>query len=169
MMRQYEEREAPTMTPSVVERWSGRRGSNPRHPAWEAGVLPLNYSRSGCVNQVSLSSLAYHRSRVPTTGRLRCQAVAWKSDISETTNPGQGRDAPSTSSGQALGTAGRMPALHFSIPAPRTQAFLTAVSYCILCPPALLCSFARGQPRTCSEKTYVPQPQSAAARSCRLL
>ena len=26
--------------------WSGRRGSNPRHPAWEAGVLPLNYSRS---------------------------------------------------------------------------------------------------------------------------
>ncbi len=25
--------------------WSGRRGSNPRHPAWEAGVLPLNYSR----------------------------------------------------------------------------------------------------------------------------
>src|SRR4051812_49300247 len=26
--------------------WSGRRGSNPRHPAWEADVLPLNYSRS---------------------------------------------------------------------------------------------------------------------------
>src|SRR5579884_165233 len=29
-----------------LESWSGRRGSNPRHPAWEAGVLPLNYSRS---------------------------------------------------------------------------------------------------------------------------
>ena len=27
-------------------KWSGRRDSNPRHPAWEAGVLPLNYSRS---------------------------------------------------------------------------------------------------------------------------
>ena len=27
-------------------RWSGRRGSNPRHRAWEARVLPLNYSRS---------------------------------------------------------------------------------------------------------------------------
>src|SRR3977135_4359703 len=26
---------------------SGRRGSNPRRPAWEAGILPLNYSRSG--------------------------------------------------------------------------------------------------------------------------
>ena len=26
--------------------WSGRRGSNPRHSAWEADVLPLNYSRS---------------------------------------------------------------------------------------------------------------------------
>jgi hypothetical protein len=30
----------------VVEKdWSGRRGSNPRHQAWEACVLPLNYSR----------------------------------------------------------------------------------------------------------------------------
>jgi hypothetical protein len=24
---------------------SGRRVSNPRRPAWEAGILPLNYSR----------------------------------------------------------------------------------------------------------------------------
>ncbi len=30
----------------MLKVWSGRRGSNPRHPAWEAGVLPLNYSRS---------------------------------------------------------------------------------------------------------------------------
>ena len=29
----------------ALERWSGRRGSNPRHRAWEARVLPLNYSR----------------------------------------------------------------------------------------------------------------------------
>lgn len=28
------------------EEWSGRRGSNPRHQAWEACVLPLNYSRT---------------------------------------------------------------------------------------------------------------------------
>lgn len=26
--------------------WSGRRGSNPRPSAWEADILPLNYSRS---------------------------------------------------------------------------------------------------------------------------
>ncbi len=26
--------------------WSGRRGSNSRHPAWKAGALPLSYSRS---------------------------------------------------------------------------------------------------------------------------
>ena len=25
--------------------WSGRRGSNPRRSAWEADILPLNYSR----------------------------------------------------------------------------------------------------------------------------
>ncbi len=25
--------------------WSGRPGSNRRRPAWEAGILPLNYSR----------------------------------------------------------------------------------------------------------------------------
>ena len=31
---------------SPSEDWSGRRGSNPRHRAWEARVLPLNYSRS---------------------------------------------------------------------------------------------------------------------------
>jgi hypothetical protein len=26
---------------------SGRRDSNPRRPAWEAGILPLNYARKG--------------------------------------------------------------------------------------------------------------------------
>ena len=31
----------------LLKTWSGRRGSNPRHSAWEADVLPLNYSRSG--------------------------------------------------------------------------------------------------------------------------
>ena len=28
-------------------RQSGRRDSNPRRPAWEAGILPLNYARDG--------------------------------------------------------------------------------------------------------------------------
>ena len=29
-----------------IKRWSGRPGSNRRRPAWEAGILPLNYSRA---------------------------------------------------------------------------------------------------------------------------
>src|SRR5579883_677733 len=29
----------------LLKPWSGRRDSNPRRPAWEAGILPLNYSR----------------------------------------------------------------------------------------------------------------------------
>src|ERR1019366_1374746 len=33
--------------PKSLKTWSGRRDSNPRRPAWEAGILPLNYSRSG--------------------------------------------------------------------------------------------------------------------------
>jgi hypothetical protein len=36
---------------------SGRRGSNPRRPAWEAGILPLNYSR-WLANQVFVSKYA---------------------------------------------------------------------------------------------------------------
>ena len=31
---------------SLARIWSGRPGSNRRRPAWEAGILPLNYSRS---------------------------------------------------------------------------------------------------------------------------
>ncbi len=32
--------------------WSGRPGSNRRRPAWEAGILPLNYSRPGSTSQI---------------------------------------------------------------------------------------------------------------------
>ena len=34
---------------SIKESWSGRPGSNRRRPAWEAGILPLNYSRFNCL------------------------------------------------------------------------------------------------------------------------
>src|SRR6185436_12048677 len=30
----------------TAKNWSGRPGSNRRRPAWEAGILPLNYARS---------------------------------------------------------------------------------------------------------------------------
>jgi len=47
----------PANTSQVVERkWSGRRGSNPRHQAWEACVLPLNYSRFGAYSNPELST-----------------------------------------------------------------------------------------------------------------
>ena len=29
----------------LLKRWSGGRELNPRRPAWEAGILPLNYPR----------------------------------------------------------------------------------------------------------------------------
>jgi hypothetical protein len=32
--------------------WSGRPGSNRRHSAWEADVLPLNYSRREVIANV---------------------------------------------------------------------------------------------------------------------
>ncbi len=37
--------EIPAQARSDV--WSGKRGSNPRHPPWQGGALPLSYSRSG--------------------------------------------------------------------------------------------------------------------------
>src|SRR6185312_4596177 len=33
-------------TPRSWKCWSGRGESNPRHSAWEADVLPLNYARA---------------------------------------------------------------------------------------------------------------------------
>src|SRR5262249_42900240 len=35
----------PSSRPSRASRWSGKRDSNPRPPAWKAGALPLSYSR----------------------------------------------------------------------------------------------------------------------------
>ena len=35
----------PADSCKLLKRWSGGRGSNPRRPAWEAGILPLNYPR----------------------------------------------------------------------------------------------------------------------------
>src|SRR6266446_4441404 len=34
---------------TLLKNWSGRRESNPRHTAWEAVVLPLNYARTATV------------------------------------------------------------------------------------------------------------------------
>src|ERR1035438_2571003 len=39
----------------LLKRWSGRPDSNRRRPAWEAGILPLNYSRVPLFSATSLS------------------------------------------------------------------------------------------------------------------
>ena len=36
----------PSRISAESREWSGRRGSNPRRSAWEADILPLNYSRT---------------------------------------------------------------------------------------------------------------------------
>ena len=41
--------------PKLLKTWSGRWDSNPRRPAWEAGILPLNYSRAPLFSATSLS------------------------------------------------------------------------------------------------------------------
>ena len=40
----FHERTHSTLTQRSI--WSGRRDSNPRHPPWQGGVLPLNHSRT---------------------------------------------------------------------------------------------------------------------------
>jgi hypothetical protein len=37
----------------IFEEWSGRWESNPRHTAWEAVVLPLNYAREDVIDIAS--------------------------------------------------------------------------------------------------------------------
>ena len=47
----------------VFENWSGRRDSNPRRPAWEAGILPLNYSRFAAVANITKFADFHHAAR----------------------------------------------------------------------------------------------------------
>ena len=54
----------------LLKIWSGRPGSNRRRPAWEAGILPLNYSRSGlfattCMKPTALPLSLASLSRLP--------------------------------------------------------------------------------------------------------
>ena len=57
------------VTGTNLGKWSGRRGSNSRHPAWKAGALPLSYSRgqpyiAARLYQSSFSRLALPGNRV---------------------------------------------------------------------------------------------------------
>ena len=42
--------------PKSLKTWSGRPDSNRRRPAWEAGILPLNYSRA-CLQSISTAQI----------------------------------------------------------------------------------------------------------------
>jgi hypothetical protein len=56
----------PGLDANFWDDWSGRPGSNRRHPAWEAGVLPLNYSRSSSRS----TWLGYHSAAFKDNVRL---------------------------------------------------------------------------------------------------
>jgi hypothetical protein len=45
----------------LLKRWSGRPGSNRRRPAWEAGILPLNYSRPRGLHGRLFDRLTHHQ------------------------------------------------------------------------------------------------------------
>ncbi len=89
-LRQLDERSFvgfPTLTAFCISLilWSGRPGSNRRHSAWEADVLPLNYSRSSewpsCEAQRWLPpNMQSFQSRAPDT---KSSARAAKSSIAQ--------------------------------------------------------------------------------------
>src|SRR5919108_6441709 len=49
--------QTPGLTTCLRRRESGRRDSNPRLSAWEADILPLNYSRLGLQQSYSTETL----------------------------------------------------------------------------------------------------------------
>ena len=90
-----------------VEDWSGRWESNPRHTAWEAVVLPLNYARSGnkdselrrAAASATGNAQGRGRPRICETGRrnwwcwpgakLRRRRVAWERRTTAVVGPGR--------------------------------------------------------------------------------
>ncbi len=48
-------------------KWSGRSGSNRRHSAWEADVLPLNYARISRLDMPPAASVQRRARRFPQT------------------------------------------------------------------------------------------------------
>jgi hypothetical protein len=53
-----------TISHAWKTQWSGRPGSNRRRPAWEAGMLPLNYARPGFAPRPTLR-VKHQRERYP--------------------------------------------------------------------------------------------------------
>lgn len=61
---------------SRIVPWSGRRESNPRHTAWEAVVLPLNYARPSIMDSHSRAGRKAPISpRVANASRQNCHVL----------------------------------------------------------------------------------------------
>src|ERR1039458_2313676 len=62
----------------LLKRWGGRRDSNPRRPAWEAGILPLNYSRTrGFSHTITQSICTGRRSSSRPVAPSRVASRIW--------------------------------------------------------------------------------------------
>ena len=54
------------------KKWSGRPGSNRRRPAWEAGILPLNYTRSRSIITKARRARQAHLIAMRAWSRVDC-------------------------------------------------------------------------------------------------
>ena len=72
-----------TIVCNLLILWSGRPGSNRRHSAWEADVLPLNYSRplesiTYVIDSGLLSNLLSIQLKYPQKNRFKMRILSAK-------------------------------------------------------------------------------------------
>ena len=67
----------------LAKKWSGKRGSNPRHLPWQGSALPLSYSRSllteNCKRRAQLGVLIWYQR--PDLNRYRINPEDFKSAV----------------------------------------------------------------------------------------
>src|SRR5262249_37152915 len=94
--------------------WRGRRESNPRHTAWEAVVLPLNYARTdsvfrhsadGVPTKTGTSVPLYHRTAAPSSST---SATAPRSLTGRPWPPPQKRRNPAAFAGRGVSQIGHL-------------------------------------------------------------
>ena len=83
--------------------WSGRPGSNRRRPAWEAGILPLNYARSN--RSLRYPAIAIQTRRCPQRP-LPEHAQSSSSEPPESSPPAPPRSPPRSNSSIAWSNSG---------------------------------------------------------------
>lgn len=73
--------------PKSLKRWSGRGESNPRHSAWEADVLPLNYTRVAEASGEDIGRGPKEKARRTGPLDFLTEAAAGQSRTSSTVTP----------------------------------------------------------------------------------